>query len=86
VIARLLRRFRVQRYADPSLHRGGDWGDPVIDGRNGRIRVSWTRPVTRVHGGPHEHVVKTCTIGPEMAHTDKCYCGSERYGVFGTWS
>ena len=73
------------RYETPYLHEGR-WGRPVINGANGQTRITWDliagHPICV--GGNH-HPVK-CTIGPGMAHVDKCVCGAERYGVFGAWS
>lgn len=82
---KLLRRFRVQRYQDPSLHPGV-WHEPeVVTGRGG------TRIVWRIAGGGTictgtNHGAHVCTIGPGVAHEDTCMCGAKRYGVFGTWS
>jgi hypothetical protein len=83
-VLRLLRRLRVQRYANPNLHEGA-WGPPTIS----RGKVTWLRldeAWLRQFIGPHAHQSYVCTIGPGMAHIDACPCGAKRYGVFGAWS
>lgn len=79
-----LKLFATFRYTDPSLHPG-QWGPPEL--RRGvitwrRTDEGWLRPYTHAH----VHQAFICVIGPGMAHVDTCLCGSERYGVFGSWS
>lgn len=82
---KMLRRFLGVQYSTPNLHEGAGWGGPELLGTGDQLRVRWIRDVVQVY--PHTyHEVRMCTIGPGMAHVDKCWCGSERYGVFGSWS
>jgi hypothetical protein len=81
---RLMRRFRVQRYRDPSLHPGV-WGPPQIEPHNGQTVIVWRNYQHTICAGSN-HGVKVCRIGPGMAHEDTCLCGAKRYGVFGVWS
>lgn len=73
-----------REYGDPQLHSGlfaiQHLGDTTV----------WTAvlaptAVPDVSPG-HIHRVRECTIGPNLAHVDQCFCGAERYGVFGAWS
>lgn len=72
------------RYLDPQIHSG------VFAMRRLGTTTVWTAvllptAVPDVTPG-HIHRVRECTIGPNLAHVDECFCGSLRYGVFGSWS
>jgi hypothetical protein len=75
------------QHESPNLHEGV-WELTTITGHGPTARAQWQRfgqLGTYTRAVKHEHRPYYCTIGPGIAHTDRCLCGAERYGRYGAW-